>query len=228
MADKPKEAAKPAKQPYEALFFFSFIFLVGYGFYWLIDTFHSFENFNDYMISHYGGQDGWYSQLSDGLQNAYWVYVRVATLFSAVVFLGILYAYLRHRDIRLAEKKKDKELEKGMVAKQSAGPKKATAKWQKVLAHANSTNPSEWRLSILEADVLLEELLDSMHFVGTSLGEKLKGADPASFKTLQAAWEAHKIRNAIAHEGADFLVNQREAKRVIGLFEQVFNEFDFV
>jgi hypothetical protein len=48
------------------------------------------------------------------------------------------------------------------------------------------------------------------------------------FKTLDAAWEAHKIRNAIAHEGSDFVLSQRESKRVIGLYEMVFNEFNYV
>ena len=48
------------------------------------------------------------------------------------------------------------------------------------------------------------------------------------FKTIDAAWEAHKIRNAIAHEGSDFLLSQRESKRVIELYGLVFKKFKYV
>jgi hypothetical protein len=47
-------------------------------------------------------------------------------------------------------------------------------------------------------------------------------------KTLNQAWEAHKIRNAIAHQGADFLLSEREAKRVVSLYREVFQEFDYI
>jgi hypothetical protein len=56
----------------------------------------------------------------------------------------------------------------------------------------------------------------------------LKNADPAHFRTLQYAWEAHKIRNAIAHEGQDFTLTHREARRIVGLYEAVFREFEYI
>jgi hypothetical protein len=101
-------------------------------------------------------------------------------------------------------------------------------KWQKIMNHANSQNPAEWRLSILEADVLLDEMMQLLGFMGETLGERLKNTSKADFKTIDTAWEAHKIRNAIAHEGSDFLLSQRESKRIIGLYEVVFKEFSYV
>ena len=65
-------------------------------------------------------------------------------------------------------------------------------------------------------------------FHGDTLGERLKNTSKADFKTIDVAWEAHKIRNAIAHEGSDFLLSQRESKRIIGLYETVFKEFSYV
>ena len=46
----------------------------------------------------------------------------------------------------------------------------------------------------------------------------------ASFKTIELAWDAHKMRNRIAHEGSDFVLTEREAKRVFVLYESVFRE----
>ena len=47
----------------------------------------------------------------------------------------------------------------------------------------------------------LDDLLSVRGFVGETLGEKLKGANQQQFATLDLAWEAHKMRNALAHLG---------------------------
>ncbi len=101
-------------------------------------------------------------------------------------------------------------------------------RWQKVLEHIASDNPSDWRLAILEADIVLEETLDQVGYAGDTVGDKLKNAERRPFASLNAAWEAHRIRNAIAHQGQGFDVTQREAQRVIALFEGVFRELGSV
>ena len=101
-------------------------------------------------------------------------------------------------------------------------------KWQRVLIHINSTNPSDWKLAILECDIMLSEILEKMGYLQESISEKLKSIEPSDFTNIEAAWEAHKIRNQIAHEGSDFMINEREAKRVIGLYELVFREFEYI
>lgn len=101
-------------------------------------------------------------------------------------------------------------------------------KWQDVLTHINSDNPSDWKLAILECDIILGDILEKMGYTQESIGEKLKSIEVSDFTNIEAAWEAHKIRNMIAHEGSEFLINEREAKRVIGLYELVFKEFEFI
>jgi len=101
-------------------------------------------------------------------------------------------------------------------------------KWQKVIIHINSTNPSDWKLAILECDIMLGEILEKMGYMQPSIGDKLKAVEPSDFTNIESAWEAHKIRNSIAHEGSEFLINEREAKRVIGLYEVVFREFEYI
>lgn len=101
-------------------------------------------------------------------------------------------------------------------------------KWAKVLEHINSPNPSDWKLAILEADIMLNDMLDKMGYRGATMGDKLKSIEPSDFDTLQEAWEAHKIRNAIAHEGSDYAINKPEAERVVKLFQKVFEEFKYV
>jgi hypothetical protein len=105
---------------------------------------------------------------------------------------------------------------------------KTNPKWQLVQKHIDSANQSDWKLAILEADIMLSELLEGLSLPGDSIGERLKAVEESDFDTIEQAWEAHKIRNAIAHEGSDFLITQREAKRIIGLYQEVFNEFEMI
>ena len=100
-----------------------------------------------------------------------------------------------------------------------------TEKWQKILEKSESDNPSDWRLCIIEADIMLDDLLQTLNLPGDTIGEKLKAVEKSDFNTIEYAWEAHKARNMIAHEGSDFLLNQREVRRIISLYEAVFKEF---
>ena len=99
--------------------------------------------------------------------------------------------------------------------------------WEKITGYLNSENPSDWKLAILEADTILDSLVQKMGYRGENLGERLKAVEPSDFETLNEAWEAHKVRNAIAHE-AGYELTQREAKRVLKLFENVFKEFGYL
>ena len=108
------------------------------------------------------------------------------------------------------------------------GEEKENPKWNLVQEHINSMDPNKWKLAILEADIILADLLEGLGLPGDNIGDKLKAVDKSDFRTIEEAWEGHKIRNAIAHQGSDFLLNDREAKRVIGLYERVFQEFEII
>jgi hypothetical protein len=102
------------------------------------------------------------------------------------------------------------------------------ARWEVIMNHLASTNQGDWRLAVIEADILLDTMLEEKGVPGMTIGERLKVLKTGDMKTLNQAWEAHKIRNAIAHQGADFLLSEREAKRVVSLYREVFQEFDYI
>lgn len=94
-------------------------------------------------------------------------------------------------------------------------------RWAIIEGYMASTNGALWRIGILEADTMLAEVLREKGYQGADIGEML---GMASFKTIQLAWDAHKIRNKIAHEGSLFTLTEREAKRAYALYEAVFKE----
>ena len=91
-----------------------------------------------------------------------------------------------------------------------------------------SENENDWKLAVIEADSMLFDLLTQLKFKGDTMGDKLKDADRDKFHSLSLAWEVHNIRNKIAHEGSSFDFSLHEARRVIALYEQIFQEFGYI
>lgn len=90
-----------------------------------------------------------------------------------------------------------------------------------IQGYLSSKSEALWRIGILEADNMLEEILRDRGYVGETVSDMLKNAH---FRTVQMAWDAHGVRNRIAHEGSDFQLTEREAKRAFLLYESVFRE----
>jgi hypothetical protein len=159
----------------------------------------------------------------------------ILSLFALFFIIIITYTTVRMLEIRKKEHAHLKEEIAEYAHHQAERERKIKEsnqyknnRWAKVLAHVFSPTLSDWKLAIIEADSMLEDLLTQLNFKGENIGEKLKSADREKFKNLTAAWEVHTIRNKIAHEGLNFEISQKEAKRVIALYEQIFREFGFI
>jgi hypothetical protein len=146
----------------------------------------------------------------------------VGTVLTIVLVIGIVFVALRTQQVRKAETER-------ILAHVAQRPTvQKNARWEKVLAHGATDNPNDWRLAILEADVMLDELVATFAYAGNTLGERLKQANKGDFKTLDNAWEAHRIRNTIAHTGTEFVLSKREAQRVLELYASVLREFHVI
>ena len=148
----------------------------------------------------------------------------------------ICYTAIRLLEIRAKEKKHlHHEMEEYMHNKveyekrlrEEVGGSK-NEHWGKVLEYLFSQHASDWKLAIIEADTMLEGLMDQLGFLGETLGDRLKTANQDNFPQLTTAWEVHTIRNRIAHEGLAFELSQHEAKRVIALYEQIFHGYGYI
>lgn len=167
--------------------------------------------------------------LIPGIIHVFLSYMVVISLpVSLLLILGIFISSQRLSQIR----KKEKEIYTPKVEmafdETTKGDPTLTFRWKKITEHMESENQNDWKQAILEADIILAEILEKMGYQGDGIGEMLRRVERADFHTLDQAWEAHKIRNIIAHEGASYELTQYEAKRVINLYKQVFEEFFYI
>ena len=145
----------------------------------------------------------------------WWIWLLCLLLIAWIIYLNRELGKLRREEARL-------------LYPEAPVEKEVNPQWQRILTHVESVHENDRRLAILEADIILNELLDKMSLPGETIGDKLKAVEKSHFTTIDNAWEAHKIRNQIAHQGEAFLINQREAKRVIELYRSVFEEFQII
>ncbi len=160
-----------------------------------------------------------------------------AVFFLATFFLFIIfYCIIRLFEIRKKEHEhvhhEIHEYAHHMAEKEKkaqAGESGSTnPRWMETLTYLFSNNEGDWKLAIIEADSMLDSLMEQLGFKGESLGDRLKGADQGNFRNLTTAWEVHTIRNRIAHEGSAYPISQHEAKRIIALYEKIFREYGYI
>jgi hypothetical protein len=163
--------------------------------------------------------DGGFFGLLESLWNIYSI---IGLLFALIFFLGFIYAKIRLSQLDEIQVQQLAAAEAAWAHMHGSVAAAGNTKWATIQTHVSNENPSDWRLAIIEADIMLEELLDDAGYVGDSIGDKLK---TASFQTLQDAWEAHKVRNNIAHAGSDFVLTKKMAQETIVRYGRVFQEF---
>ena len=161
-----------------------------------------------------------FSQFSAMLAHIWLWIIVVGYILSVLALVAIIYLLIRLFELR----KREEEHYRTLVYPQGAAAT-TDKRWDHIESLAESASASDWRTAIIEADIMLDDILMKNGYVGESLGERLKSVDPKELHSLSDAWEAHKVRNQIAHEGSAFILSDTLARRTISRYESVFREF---
>jgi hypothetical protein len=173
------------------------------------------------------GNDGFIGGLSQdgflGFLNSAWsVYVVIAYVASFIFLIIYIYASIQKDKMEDIEHDLVTAGEEAYAMKMSGGIK--SSKFAELQAHLESQNPNDWKLAIIEADIILDDTLKRQGYAGPTLGDRLKSISPTSLNSIRDAWDAHMIRNKIAHAGDDFVLTQKIARETIMQYERVFKE----
>jgi hypothetical protein len=103
------------------------------------------------------------------------------------------------------------------------GVRKVVKAWAKITGRLEVGIESEYKLAVIEADSILNDILKRMGFGGETLGERLEKLTVATLPNLEQIWEAHKIRNNIVHD-PDYRLTLDEARRVLSIYEQALRD----
>lgn len=173
------------------------------------------------------GGDGLFGSVSQdgvmGFLNGAWTVFVIISYICSFIFL-VLYIYASIQAEKLGDIEHDlmAASDEAYAMKMSGGIK--SDKFTELKEHVNSNNPNDWKLAIIEADIILDDTLKRQGYAGPTLGDRLKSISPNTLSSIDDAWQAHKVRNQIAHGGADFVLTQKIARESIVKYERVFKE----
>ena len=154
-----------------------------------------------------------------------WATFKIFCLFISVIAGLFLVRYI-FKTITFRKKERDDFLALFVIAQDPETTK--NTEWQDIIDHIDSDNDSQWKLALIDADKILDNALRDADYDGETIGDRLKRAEElGGFKSLQDAWEAHKVRNRIAHESG-FELTKREARRAIELYKTVLQDLHYL
>lgn len=186
-------------------------------------------DFSNFFIHTWDSLVAFYPTFFSGLKHTTGFLVGLSFPLSFFFLIVIIYCVEQLKRIRRKEEEiYDAKIEPAYEEVAAKADDGLTRRWETVTNHIESPNQNDWKQAILEADIMLDDILSKMGYRGESVGEKLKRAVKGDFQSLDDAWEAHKVRNQIAHEGSDFAINHHEAKHVIQRYKRVFEEFYYI
>lgn len=98
------------------------------------------------------------------------------------------------------------------------------ADWQQIEALAETTNPHQAAQAVSQADRFVDHVMKAVGGKGESFADRLKGLESKFERgTYQALWDAHKLRNRLAHEHGH-QVPVAESQRAIRQFRSAARE----
>lgn len=128
--------------------------------------------------------------------------------FAGVIYFGIETGYFSLRA----------EHFRHIILQSDISKKHAQESWAAIQEHFYREGESDLKVAILEADKLLNDALRDAGMMGIQLGDRLKKATPEQIPNLNELWQAHKLRNQIAHE-PNFKLKRDLAERALGIYE---------
>lgn len=99
------------------------------------------------------------------------------------------------------------------------GLKKTFKDWAKISKRLEVGQEADYKLAVIEADGLLNDVLSKMGYGGETIVDRLKQIDSAILPNIDKALEVHKIRNNIVHD-PDYQLTLVQATEILKVYEE--------
>lgn len=140
-------------------------------------------------------------------------------VISAVLLWGIIFAATQSNYF---EKRREEWMD--YLGYGDVGKRRQLRAWRMIVKKIRSDDPTQWKLAIMEADRIFDDMIKAAGFRAPTSEERYKQITPeftANFDDIQAA---HKIRNRCAQE-PDFMITKEEAIQALRAYKKAFQEF---
>jgi len=107
------------------------------------------------------------------------------------------------------------------------GARKLAKTWGRITDRLKTANEAEYKLAIIEADNVLENILKRLGYSGETFVDKLKTIGAALLPNLDEVIRAHQVRDKIVYD-PDYLLTLDEAREILGIYEEALRNLDAI
>lgn len=105
-----------------------------------------------------------------------------------------------------------------------ANKSKIDKKWNKIRARMKSDNESEYKVAVIEADNLIDDLVKKLGYPGENLGERMENMPETEIEAKIDLVQAHEVRNRIIHD-ENFVLDKNKAQETLENYENFLKYF---
>lgn len=98
-------------------------------------------------------------------------------------------------------------------------------RWDRIKGRLESGQQSEYKIAIIEADDLIDDLIRRMNYKGENFGERLANIKPGQIENLEDLKSAHLERNKIIHDGK-LEITKEQAEQIMSAYEEFLRSFE--
>ena len=149
-------------------------------------------------------------------------YLKIAFIFIGALFLlGIIFLLLKNSWL----KRRFLEDWTEFFIYRPFGVKKTFKQWAKVLKRLDTGKEADYKLAVIEADGLLNDILKKMGYKGETMAKILEQLNATILPNIEQIWKVHKIRNNVVHD-PDYKLSLEDARKVLGIYEKSFRTLE--
>jgi hypothetical protein len=108
-------------------------------------------------------------------------------------------------------------------APKRAGNPATLKHWTSIVHRANTGTPENLRWAVMEADALVDHVLRQRGVTGESMSERLQNARWAGSKIIDKVFDAHRLRNELAHTPG-YQMSSQQAEKALFSFRDFLKE----
>lgn len=105
------------------------------------------------------------------------------------------------------------------------GIKKINKRWTQITKRLKSDLEEEYKLSIIEADALLDEVLRKIGYKGETIEERLDKLTTESLSNLNEVKKAHQVESDIVRD-PNYRLTKEQAKKILLVYKKAFEELE--
>lgn len=106
----------------------------------------------------------------------------------------------------------------------SVGKWRQLRAWKHIIMRVRTKDPTQLKLAIMEADLVMDEVLKESGYRQDTADERFKELNSALLSNADQIQEAHKVRNRCAQE-PDFVIGYEDALTTLKIYKRAFQEY---